>query len=167
MAVAYSNDLLTDGRIDPGAISVLSGTPELADELVRVGLWEPGYLIHDFLHFNRSKAQVLALRQARSAAGSAGADARWHREDYDALRATGMKLTPGRKRVLDEIADRHDVTGPAWAARIIAAHPGDPLTAVMKADREWQNGRKAESAAEEARWEAFKREEKMALRPVA
>lgn len=167
MACAYSNDILTDGRIDPGVVTVLSGTLEQAEELVRVGLWEPGYVIHDFLHFNRSKAQVLALRAKRAEAGAKGADTRWHREDYNALREAGMKLTDARKRVLDEILERHDVTGAAWAANIMRASPDDPFGAVMKADREWQAKRRSEADAEEASWEALKREERAELRAAA
>ena len=45
------------------------------------GLWdnaEGGFLVHDYLKYNPSKAEVLAERAARSQAGKAGANSRWH-----------------------------------------------------------------------------------------
>jgi hypothetical protein len=61
----------------------LAGRPvdNLIDELVRAGLWDrddKGYVIHDYLEYNPSKAQVLAVREAKSEAGKRGAATRWH-----------------------------------------------------------------------------------------
>jgi hypothetical protein len=61
-------------------VRTLGGSTELAEELVRVGLWERvdrAYLIHDFAVYNRTKAQVIADRQQRIDAGKLGAAARW------------------------------------------------------------------------------------------
>jgi hypothetical protein len=61
---------------------------DLAEHLVDVGLWKHdpdgrGYWLHDFLEYNPSRADVLAERQAKSAAraeaGKKGAAARWKR----------------------------------------------------------------------------------------
>lgn len=66
-ALCYSARNLTDGRITPRAVKVLSAilswsTPRrFIHELVAAGIWEQdddGYIIHDFLHFNPSAAQV-------------------------------------------------------------------------------------------------------------
>ena len=81
LAISWCNDRLTDGRVPRGTVRILGGEIAEADELVRVGLWEPdgsGYRIHDFLDFNKSKAQVEQERVQRSLAGQAGAHARWH-----------------------------------------------------------------------------------------
>jgi len=57
-------------------------TPEaLAQLLVHVGFWEDdgdAYLIHDFLEYQPSRAETLALRKERSTAGKTGANARWN-----------------------------------------------------------------------------------------
>jgi hypothetical protein len=47
----------------------------VADQLVRVGLWQEvdgGYLIHDYGDYQPTKAQVLAEREVKAAAGRAG-----------------------------------------------------------------------------------------------
>ncbi len=52
---------------------------EIAKQLVSIGLWEEapgGYLVHDYLEYNPSKDEVLALRSVRSEAGKKGAQAK-------------------------------------------------------------------------------------------
>lgn len=81
LSISWCNDHLTDGRVPHGAVRMLGGDVTEADELVRVGLWEyttGGYQIHDYLQFNKSKAQVDEERIQRTLAGKAGAQARWH-----------------------------------------------------------------------------------------
>lgn len=81
LAISWCNDRLTDGRVPRGTVRILGGDGAEADELVRVGLWETegkGYRVHDFLDFNKSKAQVEDERVQRTIAGKAGAAARWH-----------------------------------------------------------------------------------------
>lgn len=80
LADSWCNDQLTDGRVPAGVVRMLGGDVAEADELVRVGLWEKegsAYRIHDFLHFNKSKEQVVAERIQRTEAGRLGAAARW------------------------------------------------------------------------------------------
>jgi hypothetical protein len=57
--------------------------------------------------------------------------------------------TAPQRRVLDDILSRHDVTGPQWAADIMLANQGDPIGAVIRADREWRETRKAGAVAQE------------------
>jgi hypothetical protein len=61
-AISWSNDRLADGHVSLATARILSGSRALADELVRVRLWEgaarDGYRIHDYLDFNRSRVQV-------------------------------------------------------------------------------------------------------------
>lgn len=81
LAISWCNDRLTDGRVPRGTVRILGGDEAEAEELVRVGLWERdgrGYLVHDFLDFNKSKRQVEEERVQRALAGRAGAAARWH-----------------------------------------------------------------------------------------
>lgn len=85
----YCARYLTDGFIPAGQVRKLTGHPspdELARVLVRVGRWEQaagGYLVHDYLDYNPSRAQVLAEREqaARRQAGfrnkRRGADGRY------------------------------------------------------------------------------------------
>ena len=81
LAISWCNDRLTDGRVPQGTVRILGADAAEAEELVRVGLWERdgrAYRIHDYLHFNKSKAQVIEERIQRTLAGKAGAAARWH-----------------------------------------------------------------------------------------
>lgn len=63
-ALGYCNRHLTDGVVPAGALRLLTGhkTPQrLAARLVDVGLFEPheeGYLVHDFLDYQPSKASI-------------------------------------------------------------------------------------------------------------
>lgn len=160
--------------------------------LVRVGLWVEttgGFLIHDYAEYQPTKAQVLAERVTKQAAGRAGglaaamaratAPAKAHavaqskpvpvpvpvpqrayetratievpdgRADLEAfLLITRRAPTPKQRRLLDELLDRHDLTGPAWAADIMLKHSDDPIGAVIAADKAWRAERIA--AAQEA-----------------
>lgn len=81
LAVSWSNDHLTDGRVPTGTLRTLGADVAEADELVRVGLWEKsdrGYLVHDWSDFNQTKAHVLEIREQRKVSGKAGADSRWN-----------------------------------------------------------------------------------------
>ncbi len=80
-AIAYCSRNLTDGFI-PNAIAFAlaehDGREEPSDvvaDLVSAGLWSPtehGYLIHDYLDYQRSKEEVLSLSATRKAAGAKG-----------------------------------------------------------------------------------------------
>lgn len=74
------------------------------------------------------------------------------RADVQALLDRGWpKVTKAQRRVLDEVLERHDVTGPEFAAAAIRSTPPDkdPLEAVMTADRMWQASEKRKAEAEE------------------
>lgn len=72
---------LTDGFIPQGAAK---RWPNRAiAELIEVGRWEStagGYLIHDWLDYNPSKAKAVANAMARAKAGAKGAASRWHKQ---------------------------------------------------------------------------------------
>ena len=58
--------------------------------------------------------------------------------------------TPKQRRLLDEVMDRHDLTGPAWAADLMMRHPDDPIGAVIEADKAWRAERIAAAQKAEA-----------------
>jgi len=84
-AICYANHYLTDGHIPARKLSGLVPRyrKSYVDELVKVGLWEPtdgGYLLHDYLDWNRSRKEVEAFSKKQSERGKAGARKRWQQE---------------------------------------------------------------------------------------
>lgn len=78
------------------------------------------------------------------------------RDDISALEERGIAATPRRVAVLDEILERHDVSGPTWAANIIRNAIGDPFLAVMAADKQWQREQRDRADAVDQTWQATK-----------
>jgi hypothetical protein len=81
----YASRHRTDGLVPaivvPRLVLGLRRPLAIAERLVEVGLWEregEDYRIHDYLDYNPSRADLESRREARSQAGAAGADARWH-----------------------------------------------------------------------------------------
>ena len=65
-ALCYAGRNDTDGRISRAVLRQLGGTARHAGELVAAKVWEvngAGWAIHDYLHFNFSKAQIEQQRQ--------------------------------------------------------------------------------------------------------
>jgi hypothetical protein len=94
LAISWSADNLTDGRIPRGLPCKLAGrnVDDLVDALGEVGLWERkrrGLEIHDFLDYNPSRAQIEAGRAAMSAGGRRGGIA-----SGNARRSAGKKAYP-------------------------------------------------------------------------
>lgn len=77
-AVGYCSRLLTDGLLTRAALGSLGQGRRgmrLAAELVEAGLWEEdgeNYKVHDYLHYQPSRADVVAVREARAQAGRKG-----------------------------------------------------------------------------------------------
>jgi hypothetical protein len=74
-SISYSDFHRTDGFVPIGAWPSLPGTRQAVHTLQTMGLWEPvvgGYMVHDYLDYNRSRADIEALEVARRAAGQAG-----------------------------------------------------------------------------------------------
>jgi hypothetical protein len=123
-AISWCNDQLTDGLVTTQALRRLRGTPSLAAKLVAAGLWETreeGWRIHDFLHFNRSRAYTENLRVERSAAGRAGAASKWHSKPegnsdaplpvVDSLRESRGKVRNGPVRRIGDTAELQRLRG--------------------------------------------------------
>lgn len=74
MCGVYASKHLTDGFVPRKVVRMYDGD-KMAKALEEAGLFKPapgGWLIHDYLDWNPSKEQVLAMRAARQAAGQAG-----------------------------------------------------------------------------------------------
>ena len=121
--ICYCREHLSDGFIPHEVVSALAlnlpSPSKHAAKLVDVRLWEPadgGYLVHDFLDWNPSKAEVLASRKEDLARkrGRSGfrQDSDWNpdgvREDSSHTRAgaggSGSVLGLSRSEVLEESA---------------------------------------------------------------
>jgi hypothetical protein len=73
------------------------------------------------------------------------------REDLEAFLLIKRRApTPRQRRLLDEVLDRHDLTGAAWAADVMLKHPDDPIGAVLEADKAWRAERIAAAQAAES-----------------
>lgn len=104
--LAYCQRQLSDGFIPDSALSVLgvSGTARvkrLADELVRVGLFEreeKGYRIHDYHHYNPTREQALKVRgekhEAKVKAGRIGAAQRWQKDSTHIAERNSTPIAP-------------------------------------------------------------------------
>lgn len=85
--LAYCGARETDGEVPASVVAHLleAGEEELPQALVDVGLWRREgtlYTIPDFLEWNLSAEAWGELRSARSAAGAAGARARWNGKSH-------------------------------------------------------------------------------------
>lgn len=83
-SVLYCSRYLTDGFIPKPQVSKLIPTFRAAyvNELIKSGLWVAeggGYYVHDYLQWNRSKAEIEAVQAAKSKAGRKGAESRWQK----------------------------------------------------------------------------------------
>ncbi len=73
------------------------------------------------------------------------------RADLEAyLVITRRAPTPKQRRLLDDVMDRHDLTGPAWAADVMYKHPADPIGAVIEADKAYRAERIAAAQTAES-----------------
>lgn len=74
--ISRCNRILSDGWLSSGDLDVIDSEPELVDALVTAGLWErkaDGRLrIHDYLVFNKSRAEVVKERRQKEESGRAG-----------------------------------------------------------------------------------------------
>jgi hypothetical protein len=87
-ALLYAARQLTDGKVPAEKVPRLMPGYRVRylEELVERRLWLPdastGYTIHDYLDWNKPRAEIEAdrerLRKVRSEAGRKGAKARWH-----------------------------------------------------------------------------------------
>lgn len=118
LVLSWCANQLTDGHVPVAQVRRLAGQPvdNLIGELIRVGLWErskSGYLIHDYLDYNPSKAQVVAERKRKSEGGRRGgiASGRTRREGYAEGYAEGDALAGASPMLRDPFAKRSGGSG--------------------------------------------------------
>ena len=75
-AISRCNRTLSDGWLTPGDLVLIDAEPHLVEALVTARLWErkpDGRLrVHDYLVFNKSRAEVLNERRVKAEAGRRG-----------------------------------------------------------------------------------------------
>lgn len=74
-AICYTSRRLTDGVIPRSVLSALSISPKLVSELVNASLWDnhgDDFMIHDYLEYNSTKAEIEERRKVRAEAGHRG-----------------------------------------------------------------------------------------------
>lgn len=119
-ALCWANRKLTDGYIPSRAAASFlptvgfdpeTGEPttwrDVVDTLVRVGMWEPvegGYLIHDYLDYQPSRARVKDIKTKRKEAGSKGGQATAQQS------AKQIAEQPESKEPANEQQNMHPVT---------------------------------------------------------
>lgn len=99
LSIVYAGKELTDGEITQRALRSLVvwvGCPvgKAASELVTAGCWEQtdsGYLIHDYLEHNPSRAEILEFRASNARRQQALRDRRRHIENEIATSLTGSQ----------------------------------------------------------------------------
>jgi hypothetical protein len=86
VAIMYANRQQTDGKITRTALKRLTNVRSLqpvVNKLLKAGIWEDmgdHYQIHDYLHYQRSRAQIWEASDKQSKAGKRGAEKRWASE---------------------------------------------------------------------------------------
>lgn len=79
-AISYCSVHLTDGRLTPAVARSLGATKAIAELLVTARLWEQdadgGFVIHDYLEYQPSKAHVEEKRRIKSEAAKKGGASR-------------------------------------------------------------------------------------------
>lgn len=77
-----------------------------------------------------------------NATHSASAEDDDGREDLEAfLLVTRRAPTPRQRKVLDDVLQLRDVSGPSWAAKVILSNPADPIGALIREDKKWREDR--------------------------
>lgn len=80
-SICYSGRTLSDGRIPKADLGLVDATPAVARELVAAKLWDldekRGWIVHDYLEHNRSRAQVDEAKTRARENGAKGLASRY------------------------------------------------------------------------------------------
>lgn len=147
----------TDGFVPDYAITVLYPVKNprgVASRLVQVGRWErddvrQGWVIHDFLKYNPSAAQVAELREARSQSGQRGGQA------SAAARAQANASTSGRAPTEHDAQHNANPVSPEVKSNTMLP-PGSELFEPFWRVYPKRNGRKVGKADAEKVWRRLK-----------
>jgi len=140
---------LTDGNVSHRTLHRLATEhgDQLAQALVEAGLWVKvagGHRVHDYLHYNPSKAEVTARRKARSDAGRAGATARWTSKP-DGTSDSTCDGTPDGTPDGKRIADGHAPVPDPYPTRT-RPDPGPVPAPPARADARNPNGQEQQDS---------------------
>jgi hypothetical protein len=97
LAGSWSSAHLTDGVIPEQLVSSMQATRKQCESLVSAGLWDvhpQGYVFHDWADYNPTRAEVLAKRQVRAAAGKIGGE---HSASKRASKVQANASPPGKQ----------------------------------------------------------------------
>lgn len=101
--LAYCNRYQTDGFIPAGSLNAvlpsLKNASKVAGKLVEVGRWEKvegGWVIHDYLTYQPSKAHVRDVSEKRAAAGKLGGTISRPKTDGKQNASTMLNPVPSR-----------------------------------------------------------------------
>ena len=87
LSICYCGANTTDGVIERSLLMLIpTATLKIAKELVAKGLWEDrpdGWYVHDYLEWNRSKAQIEADRNAHRENGRKGLASRYSKPPHE------------------------------------------------------------------------------------
>lgn len=112
-ALCYSNRHQTDGKVPRKRVKSLIEIKQISRVIARLlelGIWEEvdgDYIIHDYLEYQPSRAEMDAARDKKARAGKAGAAARWGSETManamaDAMAgATAAEMPPTQPNPLE------------------------------------------------------------------
>ena len=97
-SLAYAGRHGTDGFIPAAALTRINGRKQDADNLVRVGLWDPdtegGWHVHDYAEYQQTAEVTDAVRDKRRMASRKGNCVRHHGEGcqcYKVAPADGLR----------------------------------------------------------------------------
>jgi len=97
LAGSWSSAHLTDGVIPEQLVGSMQATRKQCESLVSAGLWDvhpQGYVFHDWADYNPTRAEVLAKRQVRAAAGKIGGE---HSASKRASKVQANASPPGKQ----------------------------------------------------------------------
>jgi hypothetical protein len=150
-SISYCDHTLSDGFIPRGAWPALEGLRPVVNKLVAAGLWQPvdgGYQVHDYADYNRTKAQIAALREEDRVRKESGRTKPGIRPDKGPEsgripRAPG----PGPLSTTTEVAAAAAVATPAGSTRARVRAKPPALSPELQAEHERYLARERAAAA--------------------
>lgn len=164
-ALCYANKHLTDGFIPHGAVRLLLdfnrlgenvgeradywqevGAFNVANRLVEAGMWRPvpgGFQIHDYEHYQPTKAEVIAERERNAIAGKRSAQARATRRQQDGQRPVEHIV----ERSVDTTSNDFATQGQPVPVPVPPPTTGDPEASPVEIPRASPTGRASRSTA--------------------
>lgn len=98
-SICRAGNTLSDGEILAVDLSLVDGNSKIAKELEEAALWEPrsgGWYIHDYLVYNRSRAQTEETRRVNTENGRRGLANRYANRYANGI-ADGLAVSPSER----------------------------------------------------------------------